>query len=76
MAWVLVPTFLLGGAGLLFIHIALNDRAGAQPGEPRRLPTRKEQPLYHLHMRIRSSTKPTSASRTSDPGVAKFPRRP
>jgi hypothetical protein len=72
----LVPTFLLGGVGLVFILIALNDRAGTRPGDPRRLPSRQEQPLYHLHMRIRSSTKPTSASRTSDPGVAKFPRRP
>jgi hypothetical protein len=75
VAWVLVPTLLLAAAGLAFIVIALNDKAGARStDEPRRLPTRPEQPLYHLHMRIRSSTKPPSTSRASDPGVAKFPR--
>ena len=76
MVAVLVPTLLLAGVGLAFIIIALNDKAGARSSDtPRRLPTRREQPLYHLHMRIRSSTKPPSASRASDPGVAKFPRQ-
>jgi hypothetical protein len=75
VAAVLVPTILLASVGLAFIVMALNDKAGRSGDGPRRLPTRQEQPLYHLHMRIRSSTKPTSASRASDEGVAKFPRR-
>jgi hypothetical protein len=75
MAAVLVPTLILAAAGLAFIVMALNDPAGRSTDEPRRLPTRQEQPLYHLHMRIRSSTRPPSASRASDAGVARFPRR-
>jgi hypothetical protein len=58
------------------IIFALNDKVDARSDDDsRRLPTRRERPLYHLHMQIRSSTKPSSASRASAPGVTKLPRR-
>ncbi len=76
VAGVVLFTLLLAGVGLVFIVIALNDKADARSDdESRRLPTRREQPLYHLHMKIRSSSKPPSASRASGPEVAKFPKR-
>jgi len=74
--WVVVLPLLLAGVGVVFIAIAVNDRVDADPdGRSRRLPTRREHPLYHLHMKIRSSRKPPSSSRAPDQGVAKFPKR-
>jgi hypothetical protein len=76
MVEVMLLPLLLLGAGLAFIVFALNDKADGPPNDQsRRLPTRQEHPLYHLHMRIRSSSKPSSASRASTPGVAKLPPR-
>jgi hypothetical protein len=76
VGWVVLLTMLLVGAGTVFIVIALNDKVDARSDDgSRRLPTRREQPLYHLHMRIRSSTKPSSGSRASTRGISRFPRR-
>ena len=76
IAGVVLFTLLLAGAGVVFIAIAVNDRVdGPSDDTSRRLPTRREHPLYHLHMKIRSSGKPPSASRASEPGVVKLPRR-
>jgi hypothetical protein len=76
VAWVVLFTVLLAGVGLVFIAIAFKDRVDAGSDDTsRRLPTRREHPLYHLHMKIRSSRKPPSASRAPDEGVAKFPKR-
>jgi hypothetical protein len=72
----LVLPLLLAGVGLAFIVVALNDKADARSDDPARpLPTRQERPLYHLHMRIRSSSKPSSASRARTSGIAKLPKR-
>jgi len=73
---VVLFTLLLAGVGLVFITIAVNDRVDARSEDrPRRLPTRREHPLYHLHMKIRSGGKPPSAPRASGTGVARFPKR-
>ncbi len=76
VAEVLLLPLLLAVVGIVFIAIAINDKADTRSDdESRRLPTRREQPLYHLHMKIRSSSKPPSASRAPDEGVARFPKR-
>jgi hypothetical protein len=68
--------FLVAGAGLAFIIRAFSDRIDRKPDDgPARLPTREERPLYHLHMQIRSGSKPSSASRAVGPTVAKLPAR-
>jgi hypothetical protein len=73
---ILLLPLLLAGVGLAFIIIAARDQVGARSDdESLRLPTRRERPLYHLHMQIRSSIKPPSASRASGPIVAKLPSR-
>ena len=72
VAEVLLLPLLLAVVGVVFIAIAVNDKGGARSDDgSRRLPT----PLYRLHMKIRASRKPPSASRASGPGVARFPRR-
>jgi hypothetical protein len=76
VAWVVLLPLLLAGVGVVFIIIAVNDRVDARPDDKsRRLPTRREHPLYHLHMKIRSGGKPSGASRASGPSVARFPKR-
>jgi hypothetical protein len=76
VAWVVLLPLLLAVVGVVFIAIAVNDRVDARSDDKsRRLPTRREHPLYHLHMKIRSSGKPPSAARAPDAGVAKFPKR-
>jgi hypothetical protein len=68
--------FLVAGAGLAFIIRAFSDKIDRKPDDsPARLPTRDERPLYHLHMQIRSGSKPSSASRAAGPTVAKLPGR-
>ena len=69
--------FIVAGAGLAFIIRAFNDKVDRKPDEegPARLPTRAERPLYHVHMQIRSGSKPSSASRAAGPPVAKLPAR-
>ena len=44
------------------IHQAFTDKVDRRPDDdgPARLPTREERPLYHVHMQIRSGTKPSS----------------
>jgi hypothetical protein len=75
-AMMLLLPLLLAAVGLAVIVLAFNDRVDARPDdESARLPTRRERPLYHLHMQIRSSVKPPSGSRASGPGVTKLPRR-
>lgn len=74
--WLVLFTLLLGGVGVAFIAVAFRDKVDAPSDDTsRRLPTRREHPLYHLHMKIRSSRKPSSASRAPDEGVARFPKR-
>jgi len=65
------------GAGLAFVMRAVTDKVDRKPDDesPARLPTREERPLYHVHMQIRSGTKPSSASRATGPTVAKLPTR-
>ncbi len=76
VAEVLLLPLLLAVVGVVFIAIAVNDKGGARSDDgSRRLPTPRERPLYRLHMKIRASRKPPSASRASGPGVARFPRR-
>ena len=68
--------FIVAGAGLAFIIRAFNDKIDRKPDDGvARLPTREERPLYHIHMQIRSGSKPTSASRAAGPPVAKLPAR-
>jgi hypothetical protein len=69
--------FLVAGAGLAFIIRAFSDKIDRKPddGQAARLPTREERPLYHIHMQIRSGSKPSSASRAVGPTVAKLPAR-
>ena len=69
--------FIVAGAGLAFIMRAFTDKIDRRPPEdsPARLPTKEERPLYHVHMQIRSGTKPSSASRATGPTVAKLPTR-
>ena len=73
---ILLLPLLLAAVGLAVIVWAFNDKvdAGSDDGSAR-LPTHRERPLYHLHMRIRSSVKPPSGSRASGPEVTKLPRR-
>jgi hypothetical protein len=71
----LVP-LILAAVGVAVIVLAFNDKVDARREDgSARLPTRRERPLYHLHMQIRSSSKPPSASRASGSGVSKLPRR-
>ena len=69
--------FLLMGFGLGFVIKAFNDKIDRKPSskDPARLPTTAERPLYHVHMQIRSGSKPSSASRAAGPTVAKLPAR-
>ena len=67
--------FIVAGAGLAFIIRAFSDKIDRKPDDTARLPTREERPLYHLHMQIRSGSKPSSASRAVGPAVAKLPAR-
>jgi hypothetical protein len=70
--------FIVAGAGLAFLMRAFTDKIDRRPDDgdgPARLPTREERPLYHVHMQIRSGTKPSSASRATGPTVAKLPAR-
>jgi hypothetical protein len=68
--------FLVAGAGLAFIIKAFSDKIDRKPDDDlARLPTREERPLYHLHMQIRSGSKPSSGSRAAGPTVAKLPAR-
>ena len=68
--------FIVAGAGLAFIIRAFNDKIDRKSDDGvARLPTREERPLYHIHMQIRSGSKPTSASRAVGPPVAKLPAR-
>ena len=69
--------FLLGGAGLLFIVRAVNDKVDAKPPDGSvRLPSAKEHPLYHLHMQIRAGGRPQAPEPTpGEPSVVKLPRR-
>jgi hypothetical protein len=72
----LLLPLILAAVGLAVIVLAFNDKVDARPDDgSARLPTRRERPLYHLHMQIRSSVKPPSASRASGPGVTKLPTR-
>jgi len=72
----LLLPLLLAAAGLAFIILAVNDKVDARRDDgSARIPTRRERPLYHVHMRIRSSVKPPSASRASGPKVTKLPNR-
>ena len=75
MMLLLVPLILVA-VGLAVIVLAFNDKVVARRDDgSARLPSRRERPLYHLHMQIRSSSKPLSASRASGSGVSKLPRR-
>ena len=75
MMLLLVPLILVA-VGLAVIVLAFNDKVDARRDDgSARLPSRRERPLYHLHMQIRSSGKPPSASRASGSGVSKLPRR-
>jgi hypothetical protein len=75
-AVMLVLPLVLAAVGLAVIVFAVNDKVDRRPDDgSSRLPTRRERPLYHLHMQIRSSVKPPSGSRAAGPGVAKLPRR-
>jgi hypothetical protein len=75
-AVMLLLPLVLAAVGLAVIILAFNDRVDARPDDgSARLPTRRERPLYHLHLQIRSSVKPPSGSRTAGPGVTKLPRR-
>ena len=69
--------FLLGGAGLLFIVRAVNDKVDAKPPDgSARLPNAKEHPLYRLHMQIRSAGRPAPPEPTpGTPAVVRLPRR-
>jgi hypothetical protein len=68
--------FIVAGAGLAFIIRAFSDKIDRKPDDGvARLPTPEERPLYHVHMQIRSGSKPTSASRAAGPTVAKLPGR-
>ncbi len=75
-AMMLLLPLVLAAVGLAVIVFAFNDKVDTRPDDgSARLPTRRERPLYHLHMQIRSSGKPPSASRTTGPDVSKLPRR-
>ncbi len=68
--------FIVAGAGLAFIIRAFSDKVDRRPDDgPARLPSREERPLYHIHMQIRSGSKPSSASGAVGPTVAKLPAR-
>ena len=68
--------FLVAGAGLAFIIRAFSDKIDRKPDDGvARLPTQEERPLYHVHMQIRSGSRPSSASRAAGPTVAKLPPR-
>jgi hypothetical protein len=72
----LLLPLILAAVGVVVIVLAFNDKVDAHREDgSARLPTRRERPLYHLHMQIRSSGKPPSASRASGSGVSKLPRR-
>ena len=69
--------FVLAGAGLAFIVRAVNDKVDAKPPDgSARLPNAKEQPLYRLHMQIRSAGRPAPPEPTpGTPAVVSLPRR-
>jgi hypothetical protein len=69
--------FVVIAFGLGFVIRAFNDKIDRKPGDNdlTRLPTHAERPLYHVHMQIRSGSKPSSASRAAGPAVAKLPAR-
>jgi hypothetical protein len=68
--------FIVAGAGLAFIIRAFSDKIDRKPDDGvARLPRQEERPLYHVHMQIRSGSKPSSASRAAGPTVAKLPAR-
>jgi hypothetical protein len=68
--------FIVAGAGLAFIIRAFSDKIDRKPDDGvARLPTQEERPLYHVHMQIRSGSRPSSASRAAGPTVAKLPPR-
>jgi hypothetical protein len=68
--------FIVAGAGLAFIIRAFSDKIDRKPDDGvARLPTQEERPLYHVHMQIRSGSRPSSASRAAGPTVAKLPAR-
>jgi hypothetical protein len=72
----LVLPLLLAAVGFGVVILAFKDKVDAGPADgSARLPTRRERPLYHLHMQIRSGVKPPSGSRASGPGVTRLPRR-
>jgi hypothetical protein len=73
---VLLLPLILTAVGFAFIVLAVNDKVDARPDDgSARLPTRRERPLYHLHMQIRSTGKPPSAERATGPTVTKLPKR-
>jgi hypothetical protein len=75
-AMMLVLPLLLAAVGLAVIVLACNDKVDAGPADgSARLPTRRERPLYHLHMQIRAGVTPPSGSRAAAPGVTQLPRR-
>jgi hypothetical protein len=69
--------FVLIGFGLGFVIKAFNDKIDRKPNSKdlTRLPDSAARPLYHVHMQIRSGSKPSSASRAAGPAVAKLPAR-
>ena len=69
--------FVVMAFGVGFVIRAFNDKIDRKPTdkETARLPTSAERPLYHVHMQIRSGSKPSSASRAVGPTVAKLPAR-
>lgn len=72
----LLLPLVLAAVGLAVIVLAVNDKVDARPDDgSARLPTRRERPLYHLHLQIRSGGKPPGASRAAGSGVSKLPRR-
>jgi len=73
---ILLLPLILTAVGFAFIVLAVNDKVDARPDDgSARLPTRRERPLYRLHMQIRSTGKPPSAARASGPTVTKRPKQ-
>jgi hypothetical protein len=75
MLLLLLP-LVLAAVGLAVIVVAVNDKVGVRPDDgSTRLPTRRERPLYHLHLQIRSGGRPPSGARAAGSGVSTLPRR-
>jgi len=76
MMLLLVPLILVA-VGLAVIVLAFNDKVDARRDDgSARLPSRRERPLYHLHMQIRAAGRPESPEPTPGaPAVVKLPRR-